>query len=191
MSSSFLYIGSTLCGYFLSAQAGNAGVKVSFGAVDMALGTFPGYDRDSRASPEAFISQKEGGEPASESDADTKESPGTNEADSKTEPGTEDGHIPEDAGSKESGQEVPDASRDNTNPGANETPASFGIISGPDGEPIEPQALEGFEEQVLSQLEVTNMFLFHLEILAVFIVGALIFSLVYRVIKHNITSHFT
>lgn len=135
----------------------------------ISTGAFPGYDMDTRASPESPGNLDEKGEPAFEPntdtdtdmDTDTGESPGAIKADPKTGSGMD-----------------------------GENPKAADLISGPE-EAMEPQVIEGFEAEVLAQLEVTNMFLFHQEILLVFLVGGLIFALVYRIIKHNITNHFT
>lgn len=53
------------------------------------------------------------------------------------------------------------------------------------------EALVAYQKQLFSQIEVTNVFLFHIEVLLVFILGGFIFSLVYRIIKNNVTNHFT
>ena len=131
----------------------------------ISTGAFPGYDMDTRASPESPGNLDATGEPAFEpdtgTDADTGENPGAIKADPKTGSGVD-----------------------------GENPKAADIISGPE-EAMEPQVMEGYEAEVLAQLEATNMFLFHLEILLVLLVGGLIFSLVYRIIKHNITNHFT
>lgn len=171
----------------MSPRFSNAGNPMKGSLLSIA---FPGYDIDSRASPD------NPGDPGREppfgsesgSDPGTAGRTGRNEADPETDSGMDGAHNSE--GTPDPGEAVPGASPDHMNPGTIENPEANGIVPDMDGA-IEPQALEGFEEQVLAQLEVTNMFLFHQEILLVFLVGSLVFSLVYRIIKHNVTSHFT
>lgn len=53
------------------------------------------------------------------------------------------------------------------------------------------EELMGYQEQILAELQVTNVFLFHIEVLLFLVLGGFVFSLMYKAIKHNVTNHFT
>lgn len=56
---------------------------------------------------------------------------------------------------------------------------------------IPSEELIGYQEQILAELQVTNVFLFHIEVLLFLVLGGFVFSLMYKAIKHNVTNHFT
>lgn len=56
---------------------------------------------------------------------------------------------------------------------------------------IPTEELMGYQEQILAELQVTNVFLFHIEVLLFLVLGGFVFSLMYKAIKHNVTNHFT